>query len=219
MAFVSSTPILGRQRFAGDAISPISGPSVVRRKTAAPRMAAASGDEFVPDMAKRNTMNILLAGSAGAVALGVLGPFTYFFVPSKSSGGGGGTIAKDALGNDLKKSEYISSHFAGSRELVQGLKGDATYLIVNDDKTDLEYFALNAVCTHLGCVVPWNKAENKFMCPCHGSQYSPTGAVIRGPAPLPLALEHVESDQDDNIVLKSWKEEDFRTGGDPWWNF
>lgn len=219
MAFVSSAPVLARQRFAGNAVSPISTTPIVRHKRPTTRMAAASGDEFVPDMAKRNTMNILLAGSAGAVALGVLGPFTYFFVPSKSGGGGGGTIAKDALGNDLKKTEYINSHFAGSRELVQGLKGDATYLIVNDDKTDLEYFALNAVCTHLGCVVPWNKAENKFMCPCHGSQYSPTGAVVRGPAPLPLALEHVESDQDDNIVLKSWKEEDFRTGGDPWWNF
>ena len=25
----------------------------------------------------------------------------------------------------------------------------------------LEPFGVNAVCTHLGCVVPWNKAENK----------------------------------------------------------
>lgn len=56
----------------------------------------------------------------------------------------------------------------------QGLKGDATYLIVKEDKT-IENYGLNAVCTHLGCVVPWNKAENKFMCPCHGSQYDKTG--------------------------------------------
>ena len=26
--------------------------------------------------------------------------------------------------------------------------------------------------------------ENKFMCPCHGSQYNKQGKVIRGPAPL-----------------------------------
>ena len=32
---------------------------------------------------------------------------------------------------------------------------------------------LNAICTHLGCVVPWNSCENKFICPCHGSQYDP----------------------------------------------
>lgn len=40
------------------------------------------------------------------------------------------------------------------------------------------------MCTHLGCVVPWNKAENKFKCPCHGSQYDANGMKIRGPAPL-----------------------------------
>lgn len=128
-------------------------------------------------------------------------------------------IAKDALGNDVKKADYINSHLAGSRELVQGLRGDATYLIVDDKKSDLEYYALNAVCTHLGCVVPWVPAEKKFKCPCHGSQYDPTGAVVRGPAPLPLALEHVDEDEAGNVVLRSWKEEDFRTGGSPWWNF
>ena len=26
--------------------------------------------------------------------------------------------------------------------------------------------------------------ENKFMCPCHGSQYNKQGKVVRGPAPL-----------------------------------
>ena len=60
--------------------------------------------------------------------------------------------------------------------MVQGLKGDATYLIVNEEGA-IKDFALNAVCTHLGCVVPWNKAENKFMCPCHGSQYNSDGML------------------------------------------
>lgn len=26
--------------------------------------------------------------------------------------------------------------------------------------------------------------ENKFKCPCHGSQYNAEGKVVRGPAPL-----------------------------------
>jgi Rieske Fe-S protein len=34
------------------------------------------------------------------------------------------------------------------------LQGDPTYLIVNDEGS-LENFGVNAVCTHLGCVVPW----------------------------------------------------------------
>lgn len=92
-----------------------------------------------------------------------------------------------------------------------------SYLIVKDDKT-LESYGLNAVCTHLGCVVPWSAANNKFMCPCHGSQYAPTGAVVRGPAPLPLALAHCDVADDGKIMFSPWTETDFRTDGKGWWN-
>ena len=90
------------------------------------------------------------------------------------------------------------------------------YIIVKEDKS-IESYGLNAVCTHLGCVVPWSAANNKFMCPCHGSQYAPTGAVVRGPAPLPLALAHCEV-EDGKINFAPWTEDDFRTGGKGWWN-
>jgi cytochrome b6-f complex iron-sulfur subunit len=80
-------------------------------------------------------------------------------------------------------------------------------------------YPLLIVCTHLGCVVPWSAAANKFQCPCHGSQYSPEGAVVRGPAPLPLALAHCDTDAESGkIIFSPWTEEDFRTGGKGWWN-
>lgn len=120
------------------------------------------GEVFVPDMARRNTMNAVLLGAVGVSTLGMAVPYIAFFIPKGSGGNGAGVIAKDALGNDVAVASWKESHGPGARELVQGLKGDATYLIL-DDKKNLADFALNAVCTHLGCVVPWNKAENKFM--------------------------------------------------------
>lgn len=72
-------------------------------------------------------------------------------------------------------------------------QGDATYLVVENDGT-LASYGVNAVCTHLGCVVPWNAAENKFACPCHGSQYNNQGKVVRGPAPLVSLLPGAEAE-------------------------
>lgn len=46
--------------------------------------------------------------------------------------------------------------------------------------------AIYKVCTHLGCLYNWNDQENKFICPCHGSQFEKNGNYIAGPAPRSL---------------------------------
>jgi len=47
-------------------------------------------------------------------------------------------------------------------------------------------YALNARCTHLGCMPNYFADERIFKCPCHGSQFHSNGVNFAGPAPRPL---------------------------------
>ena len=87
----------------------------------------------VPGMGRRQFMNLLTFGSVTGVALGALYPVANYFIPPKAAGSGGGTSAKDELGNAITASGWLASHPEGDRSLVQGLKGDPTYLIVEGE--------------------------------------------------------------------------------------
>ena len=56
--------------------------------------------------------------------------------------------------------------------------------VYRDD--DGQVTVLSAVCTHMGCLVRWNKAAETCDCPCHGSRFDIDGTVLQGPAARPL---------------------------------
>ena len=61
------------------------------------------------------------------------------------------------------------------------------------------FLAMSRTCTHLSCTVPWVSGENKFICPCHSSEFDIRGEVINPPAPRALDLYPVAI---ENNVLK-----------------
>jgi len=196
------------------AFTSLARPKVAPRSVAAMR-STGEYTGFVPDMQRRTLMNLVVVAAAGVPASVLLGGYLLYFVPAGGGGGGGAQTCGDEQSNPVSLAKWVKSHKPNDRDLVQGLNGDVTYLVSTED--GIKDFAISAVCTHLGCVVPWVRASNKFCCPCHGSQYDENGKVVRGPAPLSLALAHTVIQADGNVAVSPWTETDFRTGLKPWW--
>jgi cytochrome b6-f complex iron-sulfur subunit len=78
-------------------------------------------------------------------------------------------------------------------------------------------YALQSVCTHLGCPPNWLANEQKFKCPCHGSGFYISGINFEGPAPRPLERFKVALADDGQIVVdKSQKfQEELQQWSDP----
>ena len=62
-----------------------------------------------------------------------------------------------------------------------------------------EIYALDLTCTHLGCTV--NTTANGFVCPCHGSMFTTSGDVVKGPANRPLKRLAVREKGDDVLIV------------------
>ena len=73
-------------------------------------------------------------------------------------------------------------------------------LIVFEDPTG-KGRALDAKCTHEGCIVQYVPREAIVWCACHNGRYDLNGRVISGPPPRPLPSFEVERDKDGNILV------------------
>jgi cytochrome b6-f complex iron-sulfur subunit len=69
------------------------------------------------------------------------------------------------------------------------------------------FYALSAVCSHLGCLTVWKEEAGTIACPCHGSFFQRDGSIIAGPAPKPLPwLRMWITDDGELMVDRSVKE-------------
>ena len=91
----------------------------------------------------------------------------------------------------------VSSLVAGEGFYFKANNGtDAILFKTSDEKV----YALSRICTHEGCTIEFNLAENKLVCPCHGAQYqAPDGNVISGPTQKELKKINIKV-EDGNVI-------------------
>lgn len=63
------------------------------------------------------------------------------------------------------------------------------------------FYAVSAVCTHLGCITQWKPEDNQIACPCHGSKFTREGMKLVGPAPRPLPHFAVRLAADGQLLV------------------
>jgi len=128
-------------------------------------------DEALRELSRREFLNYAWLASLGAFTA-QLAVITYqFAMPRLKPGDFGGPVnigLIEALpAKDLAPANYPRAKFWWVMS-AEGAK------------------AIYKVCTHLGCIYAWKPDQNKFICPCHGSQFQREGEFIQGPAPRSL---------------------------------
>lgn len=67
--------------------------------------------------------------------------------------------------------------------------------------------ALHSSCTHLECLFSWDASKQLFICPCHGSEFSKDGAVLKGPAVRDLDRFPIVLRESENTILRKSSKE------------
>jgi len=132
---------------------------------------------MVPD--RRDFIKKALAGLLIILGFGFLIPGLRIFSPA-------GSRDKELVFFPLILDEEVPRSGVKKSELAYAISGKERRVRVFIISTSNGLSVLSATCTHLGCLVNYNKEKHEFVCPCHGGRYDLAGKNIAGPPPAPL---------------------------------
>jgi cytochrome b6-f complex iron-sulfur subunit len=123
---------------------------------------------------RRNFLSWFLGTSAGALCIAVLYPVVRFISPP--------LIAETAL-NEVDAGPTNDPAILEKGFKIVRFGGEPVILI---RVGEIEYRAFTATCTHLDCIVEFQKPKSRIWCNCHNGEYDLTGRNVGGPPPRPL---------------------------------
>jgi len=78
------------------------------------------------------------------------------------------------------------------------LYNDKPVIVIN--RPGKGFVALSKVCTHLGCLVEYEREKNRLICPCHAGTYDLEGNILSGPPPRPLSKVALKVEGEQLII-------------------
>jgi cytochrome b6-f complex iron-sulfur subunit len=137
---------------------------------------------------RRDFLNQLTLGSLGIAGLGSVAVTYQFFSPNVLF-------------------EPSPTFRAGNPDLypvhsVSFLQEQLVYIV----RMPEGFYAVSAVCTHLGCITQWKPDADMIACPCHGSKFKADGTKIEGPAPRPLPHFAISLTPDGELLVDKLQE-------------
>jgi cytochrome b6-f complex iron-sulfur subunit len=135
------------------------------------------------DISRRDFLNEVTVGALGIAGLGSVVVTYQFFSPNVLF-------------------EPSTTFRAGNPDLfplhsVTFLQDQQVYIV----RMPEGFYAVSAVCTHLGCITQWKPDANQIQCPCHGSKFRTDGTKVEGPAPRPLPHFAISLTADGELLV------------------
>lgn len=141
---------------------------------------------------RRSVLDLLL----GVSLLGWLGslafPVLRYLKPLSAPGPDGPVKLSGEQAAQLGKDKFVI------------LKAGAARVLVFEDAS-ANVRSCSAKCTHEGCTVQFDAAEQSIVCACHNGLFDLDGRNVSGPPPRPLAQYEVVKDEAGNISVNVGK--------------
>ena len=125
-------------------------------------------------MDRRSLLNSFLGTSFGAVVLAVIYPIARYVTPPRIA---------EASTNEVEAGHVGDPELAEKAFKIVRFGAEPVILV---RAADDDYRAFSATCTHLDCIVGYQKDQNRLWCNCHGGAYDLFGRNVGGPPPKPL---------------------------------
>ena len=149
------------------------------KRSSAPSLSGTAVNEIT----RRDFLNEITLGALGIAGLGSIAVTYQYFSPNVLF-------------------EPSTTFRAGTPDLyplhsVTYLQDQQVYIV----RMPEGFYAVSAVCTHLGCITAWHPERELIECPCHGSKFKDDGTKVAGPAPRPLPHFAVSLTADGELLV------------------